>query len=89
MVSFTTSFYVLLTYLIESWIFPGWSYEFNAVYVQQEKKPQYLLYYNYISTIHIFKNENERKSLKRGTDLTFNAIRVLTKNVVTVCLHKV
>ena len=88
MVSFTTFFYVLLTYLIESWIFPGWSYEFNVVYVQQEKKPQYLLYYNYISTIHIFKNENERKSLKRGTDLTFNAIRVLTKNVLTVCLHK-
>ena len=38
---------VLLTYVIESWISPGCSYEFNEVYVQQEKS-QYLLHYNNI-----------------------------------------
>ena len=29
------------------------------------------------------------KSVKRGTHLGFNAIRVLKKNVLTFCLHKV
>ena len=29
------------------------------------------------------------KTIKRGAHLTFNAIRVLKKNVLTFCLHKV
>ena len=42
---------VLLTYLIESWISPGCSYEFNVAYVQREKS-QYLLYYNNVWSTH-------------------------------------
>ena len=37
MLSFANMFCVLLTYLIEIWISPGSSYEFNVVYVQREK----------------------------------------------------
>ena len=40
-----------LTYLIESWISPGCSYEFNVVHVQQNTS-QYLLYYSNIWSIH-------------------------------------
>ena len=43
---------LVLTYLIESWIYPGCSYEFNVVYVQREKS-QYLLYYNNIWSTHV------------------------------------
>ena len=45
-------FFVLLTYLIESSISPGCSYDFNVVYVQQ-KKSQYLLYHNNIWSTHL------------------------------------
>ena len=45
MISFANLLYVLLTYLIDSLISLGFSYEFNVVYVQREKS-QYLLYYN-------------------------------------------
>ena len=41
---------VLSAYLIESWISPGCSYEFNVVYVQHKQE------------VHIFKNKNNRKS---------------------------
>ena len=41
---------VLLTYFIESWILPAFSYEFNVVFVQRGKS-QYLLYYNIIWSI--------------------------------------
>ena len=40
-----------LTYLIEAWISPGCSYEFNLVYVKREQS-QYLLYYNNIFNTH-------------------------------------
>ena len=49
----------LLTYLIDSWISPGCSYEFNVVYVQREK----FVHYNNIQ-IHTFKIKNKRKSLR-------------------------
>ena len=38
---------VLLTYLIEWWIYRGCSYEFNVVYMKREKS-WYLLYYKNI-----------------------------------------
>ena len=44
MISFTNLLYVLLPYLVESWISPSCSYDFNLVYVKREKKSQYLLY---------------------------------------------
>ena len=48
-ISFVNLLWVLLTYVIESWISPGCSCEFNVVYLQREKS-QYLLYYINIST---------------------------------------
>ena len=54
---------VYLTYLIESWISPGCSYELNTVYVQREKS-QFLLYYYSIK-------ENKRKSLTPMFDYHF------------------
>ena len=42
---------IILTYLIDSWISPGYSNEFNVVYVQREKS-QYLLYYNNAWSTH-------------------------------------
>ena len=50
MISFANLLCILLTYLIESWISPGCSYEFSVVYVQREKS-QYLFYYN-MRSIH-------------------------------------
>ena len=49
------------TYLIKSWISPGCSYNFQAVYVQQEKT-QYLLYYSNIWSTH-FQKQKEKKTL--------------------------
>ena len=40
-----------LTYLIETWISPGYAYEFKVVYVQPEKS-QYFFYYNNIWSTH-------------------------------------
>ena len=45
MIPFTKFICVLLTYLIESWISPGYSYEINVLYVQQENSQDFL-YYN-------------------------------------------
>ena len=50
-ISFANMLRVFLTYLVESWISPGCSYEYNVVYVQREKS-QYLLYYNDIWSTH-------------------------------------
>ena len=52
---------VLLTYLIESWISPGCSYEFNVVYMQREIS---ICYTKTTYEGHTFKNENKRKSLR-------------------------
>ena len=49
------------TYLIKSWISPGCSYNFQAVYVQQEKT-QYVLYYSNIWSTH-FQKQKEKKTL--------------------------
>ena len=43
--------FALCTYLMESWISPGCSYEFNVVYGQREKS-QHWLYYNNIWNEH-------------------------------------
>ena len=53
--------YVLLTYLIESWISPGCSFEFNVVYVPREKN---FCYATTTYEVHTFKNQNGRKSLR-------------------------
>ena len=51
MISFTNLLCVFLTYLIESYISPSCSYEFNVVYMQR-KKTQYLLHYNNRKSTH-------------------------------------
>ena len=38
MILFANLLCVLLTYCIESWVFPGCSYEFNVVYLQWQKR---------------------------------------------------
>ena len=64
LISSANLFCVLLTYLIESWISPGCSYEFNVVYVEREKL-QYFLCYNNISTAHFQEQKiNKRKSIR-------------------------
>ena len=57
-----------LTYLIESWISPGCSYEFYVVYVQPDKS-QYLSTATY--EVHTFKKKNTRKSLRDILDCHF------------------
>ena len=52
---------VPLTYLMEFWISPGCSWEFNEVYVQREKLFVIPLHHE----AHTFKNKNKRKSIKR------------------------
>ena len=51
MILFANLLYVILTYLIESWIFHGCSYELNVVFEQHEKS-EYLLYNNCIWSAH-------------------------------------
>ena len=51
MTSFANFLCVLITYLVELWYSPGYSYEFNVVCMQREKS-QYLLHYNNIWTAH-------------------------------------
>ena len=64
LISSTNLLCVLLTYLIESWISPGCSYEFNVVYMEREKL-QYFLYYNNIWSAHFQEQKiNKRKSLR-------------------------
>ena len=52
MILFVNLLLLPLTYLIESWISPGYSYEFNVVYVQPDKS-QYLLHYSNIWSAHV------------------------------------
>ena len=49
-------------YLIESWISPGCLYEFNVVYVQQQKSQFFIL--QPIFEVHTCKNKNKIKSLR-------------------------
>ena len=60
MIAFANLLSVLLTFLIESWISPGCSYEFHVVYVKREKS-QYLLCTVTTYEIHTFKNKNKTK----------------------------
>ena len=61
MILFMNLLFGFSTYLIKSWISPGCSYNFQAVYVQQEKT-QYLLYYSNIWSTH-FQKQKEKKTL--------------------------
>ena len=67
MISFKNLLCLLLTYLIESWISPGCSYEFNVVFMQREKS-QHLFATTY--EVHTFKNNN-KKIIKRQFCLFF------------------
>ena len=51
-----------LTYLIETWISPGYAYEFKVVYVQPEKSQYFFTTTTY--EVHTFKNKIKRKSLR-------------------------
>ena len=67
-ISFKNLLCLLLTYLIESWISPGCSYEFNVVFMQREKS-QHLFATTY--EVHTFKNNN-KKIIKRQFCLLFS-----------------
>ena len=58
MILFANLFCVLLTYLIESLIYPGCLYKFNAVYVQCEKYS--ICYTTATYEVHTFKNKRMR-----------------------------
>ena len=62
MILLANLFFALLTYLIESRICSGCSYEFNVVYVQREKNS--ICYTTASYEVNIFKNKNKRKSLR-------------------------
>ena len=55
--------YVLLTYLIESWISPGCSYEFNVVYMQRERSHS-ICYTTTTYEVCTYKNKNKGTSLR-------------------------
>ena len=48
MISFAYLFFVLLTYLIEFWISPGFLYEFNVVLIELWIYPGFLYEFNVV-----------------------------------------
>ena len=78
---------VLLTYFIESWISPAFSYEFNVVFVQREKS-QYLLYYSNIWSIKYTLSRTKIKEImKIQFCLSFSALYLYIRSCKFVAVN--
>ena len=74
---------VLLTCLIELWISPSCSYEFNVAYVQREKSQH--LYTTTTYQVHTFKN----KKIKSLRDILYPFIRSCKFAIIETCSYDI